>query len=59
MEKGRGVDEKKKEKVQIDGSFQEVGQAGPVWLAVGVDCGEDCYDEYPHHLQDRQAREQQ
>ena len=51
MKERRGIDDQKKEEVDIDGCLQEVGESRPVGLGIAIDSGVDCQDHHSHHLQ--------
>ena len=53
MEEGRGIDDQKKEEVDIDGCLQEVGELRPVGQGIAIDSDVDCQDHHSHHPQDK------
>ena len=48
MEERRGIDDQKKEEVDIDGCLQELR---PVGLGIVIDSGVNCQDHHSHYLQ--------
>ena len=51
MEERCGIDDQKKEEVDIDSCLQEVGESRPVGQGIAIDSGVDCQDHHSQHLQ--------